>query len=656
MSSNKKADVQAPRARKRELSGFFKKAVFGVSLLFSIFNIAILAYFPMSAWIHLAICLGFAASMIFVLYKGPFEKERPTWAHILLDGLLVLATLASTAYYAIEHNEMIFRVSAFPTFWDIFFSAMLILIVLEVTRRASSGALAFICSVFLCYAFFGSMLPPSIGHGGFSFRRVVTYMAGDNGVWGVGLGAATSYVFLFIVFGEFLNRFGGGEVFIQLATGVAGRYRGGPAKVAVLSSALFGTISGSSIANVAATGSFTIPMMKKIGYRPEFAGAVEAAASTGGQIMPPVMGSSAFIMAEIVGISYAALATKAFLPACLYFFAILIMVDCEAVKCGLMGLPKEALPSVKKLLKEKWAYLLPIVVVFVSLLVLNVSTSRAALYGILACLAVPLFSQDRSAIFEKVLRALSGGGTGVIGIIAACSAAGLVVGVLALTGLGMKIATLLIELSGGRLIPLLLSSMFLSILLGMGLSTLPAYIIAASVTAPILTAAGLPMLTAHLFVYYYAILAVVTPPVALASYTAAGIANANITKVGFEGFKLASAGIVVPFIFAYSPALLLDGSKPAIAQAIVTAIVGIVFFGCSLQGYCFSPLKPLQRLMLFSASILMIDAGMTTDIIGLSVALTSLLLFQASRDSLLTMLRVIKTNPETTPIDGDESA
>jgi TRAP transporter 4TM/12TM fusion protein len=636
--SNKKGQDSASFSKKRSLSNFFKKSVFIISLTFALLNISVLLYFPINAWIHLAACLCFAVVLIFIIYKGPYEKERPTAIHILLDFALIIATISSTFYYASEHNEMIFRVSAFPTFWDVFFSVVLVVIVLEATRRASSGALAIVCSAFLTYAFVGHLLPPSLGHSGFSFNRIVTYMAGDNGIWGVGLGAATSYVFLFIIFGEFLNKFGGGEVFINLAMGLAGHYRGGPAKVAVLSSALFGTISGSSIANVAATGSFTIPLMKKIGYRSEFAGAVEAAASTGGQIMPPVMGSSAFIMAEIVGISYAVLATKAFLPACFYFFAILVMVHCEAIRSGLVGLPKDTLPSVKLLMKEKWAYLLPIVVVFVSLLVLKVSTSRAALYGILACLIVPLISLRGSFKSSKVFEALAGGGVAIVSIIAACSAAGLVVGVLALTGLGMKIATVLIELSGGYLFPLLVSTMFLSILLGMGLSTLPAYIISASVSAPILTMAGLPMLSAHLFVYYYAIFAVVTPPVALASYTAAGIANANITKVGFEGFKLASAGIIVPFLFVYSPALLLEGPVNVVVQAIFTAFLGIVFFACALQGYLLIRLKPAQRIILFFSSLLMIKSGLLTDLLGIIGAIVAIMLYQESREMLFQIL------------------
>ena len=636
MSEQKQSAPKAASAtKKRTLNPFFQKFVYVASLLFSVFNIAVLAFFPMNTWTHLASCVGFAMVLIFIIYKGPFEGERPTLLHIALDVLLIAGTLFATIYYSTQHDDMIYRVSVFPEVGDILTSVILIVVIMEATRRSSSAALCGVAGLFLAYAFFGKYLPYSIGHGGFSFKRVVTYMAGDNGIWGVGVGAATSYVFLFIVFGAFLDKFGGGEVFIDLSTKLAGHYRGGPAKVAVISSALFGTISGSAIANVAATGAFTIPMMKKIGYRSEFAGAVESAASTGGQIMPPVMGSCAFIMAEIVGVSYAVLARKALVPACLYFFAILVMVDCEALNAGLKGLAKEPFSAVTKLLREKWAYLLPIVVVFVSLLVMNVSTSRAALYGIVSCMAVPVFSARKTFRPRSILDALSAGGTGVVSIVAVCAVAGIVVGVLAMTGLGMKIATVLLELSGGRLIPLLISTMCLSIILGMGLSALPAYIIASSVAAPILTRAGVPMLTAHLFVYYYSIFAVITPPVAFASYTAAGIADANVSKVGFEGFKMAAAGIVVPFIFAYSPALLMDGSVPEIAGAVLSAVLGIVCFGCAIQGYCFTKINYVQRLLLFFAALLMVYSGTMSDIAGVVLAVVTLLLFSGTRGKFL---------------------
>ncbi|WP_448807337.1 TRAP transporter permease [Aminobacterium colombiense] len=620
---------------KRALNKIFKNIVFLISLLFSVLNVAILIYFPISTWTHLAICLGYAICMIFILYKGPFESTAPSIFHIALDFVLILAAISSVLYYSLEHNEMLFRVSVFPTFQDIFFSGLLIITVLEATRRASSGMLSVVCIFFLLYAFWGHLLPGELGHSGFSFNRIVTYMSGDNGIWGVGIAAASSVVFLFVLFGEFLNKFGGGEVFIELAMSLAGQFRGGPAKVAVLSSALFGTISGSSIANVAATGSFTIPLMKKNGYRPEFAGGIVSASSTGGQIMPPVMGATAFVMAEIIGVSYASLAIKALVPACLFYFAILVMIDCESARLNLLGLSKASLPKAKDVLFRKGIYLLPIVVIFVSLLIFNVSTNMSALYGIVACLLVPFFSKATQVTKKNFFDALVGGGLGIVSIIAACAAAGLVVGVLAMTGLGMKIASMLIRVSEGNLVLLLIATMLLSILLGMGLSTLPAYIIAASVVAPILTGAGVPLLTSHLFVFYYAILAVVTPPVALASYAAAGIANANISKVGFEGFKLALAGMIVPFIFVYSPELLLEGTPFSVVISIITALIGVLFLGCVLQGYLFGKLGLIQRILLFIAALLSIFSGFFTDILGIGIAGMALSLTATTRHGLV---------------------
>lgn len=316
----------------------------------------------------------------------------------------------------------------------------------------------------------------------------------DTGIFGSTLEAACSYVFLFIIFGGFLSGFGGGDVFIELANGLAGRYRGGPAKVAVLSSALLGTIVGNAIANVATTGSFTIPLMKKVGYRPAFAGAVEAAASTGGQIMPPVMGAVAFVMAEMVGLQYSRIALAAAIPAVLYFFSVLIMVDCEAARYGLNGEDPARLPNVRMLLRRKWAYLFPIVVIFVALLGFGVSTSRAALLGIATTLIIPFVARGTDISLKKCIDALAVSGRDILSIIAACAVAGIIIGVLGLTGLGSKIGMLMMAVAHGNLLIMLIASMIFSIILGMGMPTVAAYIVAASVVAPPLVQAGLPML------------------------------------------------------------------------------------------------------------------------------------------------------------------
>ena len=602
-------------AKKKEQKPIIKKLVFYLALAYSIFNIYSLLIYPTTPWVHSAANLAFTFILIILIYKGYLEKHKKISTTI--DIILIVLAILCSYYYALEFKELIYRRVSSTTL-DNFFGLVTILIILETTRRVGALALSLVASGFLLYAVFGKYIPGSLGHGGFSIDRIIMYSYSDLGIFGTPLAIVSSFVFLFILFGAFLNEFGGGKVFIDLATGMAGHFRGGPAKVAVIASALFGSISGSSIANVSATGTFTIPLMKKIGYKPSFAGAVEAAASTGGQIMPPVMGSTAFVLAEIVGVSYSVVVLKALLPAIFYFLAVLIMVDLEAIRSNLKGISRKELPVPIKILKEKWAFLSPLIIIFISLMIFKVSTLRAATYGIAAVLIAPFFCKGVNVNLSKFLNALYEGALGVINIITSCATAGIIIGVLSLTGLGLRIGIALIHISGGHLLPLLIAAMLLSLLLGMGLPTLAAYIIAASVVGPALTKAGIPMLTAHLFIFYFSLLAMVTPPVALAAYTAAGIAGANPNKVGWEAFKLCIAAFVVPYMFVYNPALLLEGSSVLeVIYAILTALIGITVLACASQGYFFGTINMIQRAFLLIISILLMLPGAYSDLIGL---------------------------------------
>ena len=571
---------------KRKLSPGTSKLVFVLGICYAAFNLTHLLIHSFGPWIHLPINLCFASVLTLLCYNSLFEKRRRL--AVAIDGLLIAMTISSTLYYALEYQEMIFRQGSFSTPLDILFATFIIIVSFEITRRASGAALTIVAAVFLLYAIFGKYIPGYLGHSGFSYERVMAYLYSDVGIFGSALSAAASYVFLFILFGSFLEKLGGGQVFIDLATGVAGHRRGGPAKVAVIASALFGTISGSSVANVAGTGTFTIPLMKKLGYKPHFAGAVEAAASTGGQIMPPVMGSTAFILAEIVGVTYSTLALKAVVPAAMYFLAVFIMVDLEAVRTNLTGVPKDQLPNARKIMKEKWAFFLPIIVIFFTLLVLKTSTSM-----------------------------------GVLNIIAACTSAGVIIGVLAMTGLGLKIGTLLVKLSQGNTFFMLIAAMVLTVILGMGLPTAAAYIIAASVVGPALTQAGIPMLTAHLFILYFAVTAMVTPPVALASYTAAGIAGSSASKVGWAGLKLSIAGFIVPFMFVYGPGMILDGGAYNIVYSITCSVIGIILLALASEGYAYfiGNLNVAQRVIVFAAAICIMLPGFMTDAMGMAAAI-----------------------------------
>lgn len=615
-----------------------RKAAYALAALFSLFCLGTMLAYHLDPWIQLPLCLAVTVVLIGLTRPGPIGD---TWTplNIALTLLVVAATLFSCVYYSLNFEVLIYRVTFAPTFWDIFASCALILACLDVCYRTTGLPLTVVAAAFLLYAFFGQFIPGPFGHGGYSFYRITTYCFMDTGLFGTALEAACSYVFLFIIFGGFLSSFGGGDVFIELANGLAGRYRGGPAKVAVLSSALLGTIVGNAIANVATTGSFTIPLMKKIGYRPAFAGAVEAAASTGGQIMPPVMGAVAFVMAEMVGLQYSRIALAAAIPALLYFFSIIIMVDCEAARCGLDGEAPEKLPDVRRLLRSKWAYLFPIVVIFVALLGFGVSTSRAALFGIAATLVIPFLSPGAEVTLRKCVDALAVSGKDILSIIAACAVAGIIIGVLGMTGLGSKIGMLMMSVAQGNLFVMLVASMIFSIILGMGMPTVAAYIVAASVVGPPLVQAGLPMLHAHLFICYFAIFSAVTPPVALTAYTAAGIAGANPNSVGVEAFKLCLAAFIVPYMFIYSPALLMEGPALGSAYATLTAVIGVVFLGSAIQGWFFGLLNPAQRLLLGAAALLFIHSGAVTDSIGLGLAVLAVLLSPTQRNNIAAFAR-----------------
>lgn len=619
-------------------AAFISKVVYTLTTLFSLFCLGTTLVFHLNPWVQLSFCLAVTVILIGLTRPGPIGK---TWIplNIVITVFAIAATVFSCIYYSINFEVLIYRVTFAPTFWDIFASCVLILACLDVCYRTTGLPLTVVASAFLLYALFGQYIPGQFGHGGYSFYRITTYCFMDTGLFGTALEAACSYVFLFIIFGGFLSSFGGGDVFIELANGLAGRYRGGPAKVAVLSSALLGTIVGNAIANVATTGSFTIPLMKKVGYRPTFAGAVEAAASTGGQIMPPVMGAVAFVMAEMVGLQYSHIALAATIPAVLYFFSIIIMVDCEAARYGLNGEDPTSLPNVKKLLRYKWAYLFPIVVIFVALLGFGVSTSRAALLGIVTTLIIPFLSPGANVTIKKCINALAISGKDILSIIAACAVAGIIIGVLGMTGLGAKIGMLMMSVAQGNLLIMLIASMIFSIILGMGMPTVAAYIVAASVVGPPLVQAGLPMLHAHLFICYFAIFSAVTPPVALTAYTAAGIAGADPNKVGIEAFKLCLAAFIVPYMFVYSPALLLEGPVLNSAYATFTAVIGVIFLGSAIQGWFFGLLNLLQRSLLGAAALLFIHSGVLTDSIGLGLALVAVMISATQRANITAYIR-----------------
>ena len=483
-------------------------------------------------------------------------------------------------------------------------------------------------STFLAYAYFGAYFPGFLSHRGYSIERIVSHMYfTTEGILGIPLGVSSTFIFLFILFGAFLEKTGIGKLFIDLANCIAGWASGGPAKVAVITSALEGTVSGSSVANTVGSGSFTIPMMKRLGYRPEFAGAVEASASTGGQIMPPIMGAAAFLMSEFIGMPYIDIAKAAAIPACLYFLGVLFEVHFEAKKSGLKGMEKGELPSFMYVLKSRGHLFVPLFAI-IYVLTEGFTPTLAALVGLgLSVVAGQLKKETRMGPWD-IIQALEAGARGAVGVAIACATAGIIVGVVTLTGLGLKMANGLVDLAGGHLFLTLIFTMIASLILGMGAPTTANYVITSTIAAPTLVLMGVPLLAAHMFVFYFGIVADITPPVALAAYAGAGIAKADPFKTGVEASKLAVGAFIVPYIFVYNPAMLLINTTTfLLIQNLVTACCGMFGVGAAIIGFCLARMTWFERVWFAVAGLMLIDPGTTTDIIGL-VMLTLGMIYQ----------------------------
>jgi TRAP transporter 4TM/12TM fusion protein len=461
-------------------------------------------------------------------------------------------------------------------------------------------------------------------HPGLSIKRIAVFQwLGTEGILGTPIQVSSTFIFLFILFATFLSKTGIGDWVTNLAVGLTGSKIGGPAKAAVIASAVEGTVSGSSVANTVGSGSITIPLMKSIGYRKEFAGAVEAAASTGGQIMPPVMGAAAFVMVEFLNIPYITIAISAAIPAILYFTGIFITVHYEAKRTGLMGIPKEKLPDWKQLLRQRWFLAIPLLGM-IYLLGKGYTPMLAALIGIILSIGVSMILKDTRMSFKDIIDGLAEGARSALPVVVSCATAGIIVGIVTLTGLGMKMSGGLVRLAGGSVYLTMFLTMLGSLILGMGVPTTANYIIQATVSAPALVLLGVHPLAAHLFVFYFGIVADITPPVALAAFAGAGIAKANPFKTGVEAFKLGFAAYLVPYIFALSPILILvrpEGlSTPMfivrVLIAVATAVIGMICIGASTTGYFVTNDKWYERILLFIAGVSLIHPGIQTDIFG----------------------------------------
>ena len=642
------ADIMAKYDKEsvfRALSGFWGRVISLLCIAFSLFHLYTAAFGQLPPQLQRSIHLGFALSLVFLLYpaRASSDRSRMHWPDVLLAAL----SMWVSAYIIINYEAIVIQVEL-PSTIDIIHGGLAILLVLEAARRIVGLPIMMVAVVFLAYAKFGNYIPGMLGHRGFSWNRIISHMyLTTEGIFGMPLGVSASFVFLFILFGAFLHRTGLGKFFIDLALSVTGHRPGGPAKVAVVSSCLFGTISGSSVANTVSTGTFTIPLMKSVGYSGTFAGAVESAASTGGQIMPPIMGAAAFIMSQFLGMPYIKIAKAALLPALLYYLAVGLMVHMEALRLGLRGIPRDRLPRFLVVL-SKGGYLLIPIIIMIYLLVSGYTPFKAAFYCIVTTAAIAVISNitiaanharkgeesTLAAVAEAgwltlvdMVAALETGARSALSVAAACASTGIVIGVVTLTGLGLTLANAIVDLSADIFFLTLFLTMIASIILGMGLPTTAKYIVLATIAAPAIQKYGVPPLAAHLFIMYFGIMADLTPPVALVAYAAAGIAKSSPNKTGFMAVKLASAGFLIPYIFCYNPGLLLiDTTVPQIIHYTITAIIGVFALSFACVGYWRGRLAWWQRVLLIGSAVMLLAPELYTDIAGIAIFVVALVL------------------------------
>ncbi len=690
--------------RHRPLQGPYKTFVWCFALAMAVWHLFVLGIYPIDPVIFRASHVMFSSCLIFFLFG--FRSNSIKHRFSVVDAGLAIFSIVIFFYLHIVWDDYVNRISVEMVPWDIPMAIGIIVIVVEMCRRTTGWSLPIIAGVFLLYQFFGQYAPGLMRHTGYDYERILTTQFSQSGVYDIPTGVSATYVFLFILFGAFLNISGAGKVFTDVARSIAGGARGGPAKVSVVASGFFGMISGAAVANVVTTGSFTIPLMKDIGYKPHFAAAVESTASSGGQVMPPVMGASAFIMAEILAMQYAEIMVSAIIPALLYYAAVFFMIDFEAVKERLIGLPRSQLPKFSFVMSREGYQLFPLVVLLYCLLWQLYSVILSALYSIVAIVFFTLLKdlienlyhepqkeiaklsklwmaifilimfiieykrpdiiyavlgggvlitlgkifidfrqsdninkgviEDLLAWLRQIIfffgRSLYRGSTGAMEIAATCACAGIIIGVMKLTGLGLKFTQTILALSQGNLPVALVLVMCISLILGMGVPTVAAYIICSAVAAPALVRMGVNEFAAHMFVFYFAVFSCITPPVCIAAFAAAAIARANVWKVGLTAVKIGFAAYIVPYMFVYGPPLLMRGPWHEILAAVFTGLVGVLGAAASFQGYLFHwRLRVPERFFFGLSALALIKPGWKTDLLGFGafgIALT--LVFAAS--------------------------
>ncbi len=625
--------------RHRDLLGISQKIITVLAIIFTLFQLYTAFFGIFESMLQRSLHLTFALVLAVLLFK-PTKKAKVTNRIQWFDWILLGGVLFSFGYVILNSYELASRL-AYVTPLDklqLVAGVIGILVLLEVARRIMGPAFAIIIGVSLLYALFGEHLPGLLQHRGYNLGWIVDHLFfTTEGIFGIPAGVSSTYIFIFILFGTFLEKTGAGDFFISAALSTMGKYRGGPAKTAVVASGFMGMLSGSAVANVVTTGAFTIPLMKKLGYEKHFAGAVEAVASSGGQFMPPIMGAAAFIIAEFTGIPYLKVAAAAVIPALLYYTSVGFMVHFEAVKLGLEGMPKSQLPNFKKVMKAGFHYLIPVVAI-IYFLIKGYSPLKAGLYAIITVVAVTVLKsilirgESSRFVWGDFPEAFEQGAKNVIEVAVACGAAGIIIGVVSLTGIGLRFSSIIIALAGGSKILGLFFTMLTAIILGMGLPTVAAYIIQAALIVPALVGMGLPLLAAHLFAFYFAIISAVTPPVALAAYAGAGVAGSDPSKTAWTAFRLAIAAFIVPYMFAFGPALILIGTPAKIALGTITALLGVVALAGAAEAWFLKKTNLLERTLLFAGALSLIKSGWLTDIAGVIIIAIVIFLQKARKE------------------------
>lgn len=622
--------------------------VTGLAIAYSLFHLYI-TYYPLPELLQRATHVGIGLALIFLLYPARKGSRRDSVP--LTDWLWVLASIGSLGYLFVEYQAIMTTRGGIPNTADVVMAGVTLVMVIEAARRTMGLALPILALVFLIYPFVSHMdfMPDRLLTRSFDLGDILGHMyLKTEGLYSSAIGASVNFIFLFILFGAFLAKSGMGQLFNDLAMALAGHKQGGPAKVAVISSGFMGSINGTAVANVVGTGAFTIPLMKRIGYHKNFAGAVEASASVGGQILPPIMGASAFIMAETTGVSYGTIVLAAILPAFLYYLGVITQVHLRAGKENLKGIPRADLPRAWEVLKERGHLLLPIFAL-IYFLYQSVPVSYAAFYTILLTVVVSSLRKSTRMSIKDILDALADGARQSLSVMAACAVVGVIIGVVGLTSFGTVMTSSIMSIGAGSLFLTLFFTMIASMILGMGLPSIPAYIITATMAAPALAHFDIPVLVAHMFVFYFGLFANITPPVALAAFAGAGIAGGDPMKTGFQSLKLALAGFIIPFMFVYNPAMLmidvtgLDVTARSfplphwtvILSITLTSILGIVALSAAVEGYLKTWMNPLLRVLMAAGAMMLIVPEAQTDVYGM-VLVGSLMAwnwFQARRQA-----------------------